>query len=173
MFLVPIDQEQALLVGVGSLVLLVAVVISVLGMATPQASPTGRRVRPASRRGRTFLGGPVPVGVALYPGDQVLSLNRDHSLLVQADGDVVLESRGRGTVWSAQTRRRGVDHAIFQRDGNFVVYLPGDRVAFETATSGHAANRMVVENDGGAVIYADKLAVWSTKNPHSSLVTPP
>lgn len=102
-------------------------------------------------------------------------------LQLQADGNLVVYSRTDNPLWSADsfiapttlkagerlvpgTRLRsqnGAHLAVFQQDGNFVVYGPeGARWSSGTANRGHS---LILQADGNLVIYDQTgRAVWSS-----------
>ena len=71
-------------------------------------------------------------------------------------------------LWSTGTVGHPGAHAVFQSDGNFVVYDPGGGVLWASNTVGRAVNgRLVLQDDGNLVIYDaagsiawDRLAGW-------------
>lgn len=52
--------------------------------------------------------------------------------------------------------------AVFQGDGNFVIYAPGGRAVFASRTTGTGADRLIMQGDGNLVIYAGSRALWAT-----------
>ena len=105
---------------------------------------------------------PVPSAVELYPteklvpGEYVDSPNGDHRLMLYADGNLTLRSRGT-TVWDSGTAGEG-DVAELQRDGNLVIRTGGTLEAvWNSETDGSPGAVLRVQDDGRVVI---REAMW-------------
>lgn len=108
----------------------------------------------------------VDVGDTLHVGEQLgigQSLeNGDIRLVMQTDGNLVLEQGGR-PVWAAGTNGTGATKAILQPDGNFVVYAGDTDAKWATKTNGKGADHLTVQPDRDVVLYGnDGTALWST-----------
>jgi subtilisin family serine protease len=91
-------------------------------------------------------------GQGLQPGQSLRSQNGAYTLIMQGDGNLVLYNQAGQPLWHTNTHGRPGAHAIFQTDGNFVVYQ-GTTPLFHTNTHGTAASVFVVQNDSNIVIY--------------------
>ena len=139
----------------------------------PPGSTASARVTPSPSRSATpRSGGPhaspraahhwqtlvVHATYVLNPGDSVHS-NRI-SLSLRTDGDLVLRDEHGRVTWSTGTHVRGA-HAVFQADGNLVVYQ-GDRTVWSTHTDGHDGATLALQADGAMRILFGNTALWST-----------
>jgi len=124
--------------------------------AKPRAAATARHAGPpVVHHWRTLV---VHATYVLDPGDSVRS-NRI-SLSMSTGGDLVLrDERGRVT-WSTGTRAQGA-RAIFQADGNLVVYQ-GDRPVWSSRTEGHDGATLALQADGAMRIRYGNTVLWST-----------
>ncbi|MBF6071938.1 LysM peptidoglycan-binding domain-containing protein [Nocardia farcinica] len=85
-----------------------------------------------------------------------------YTLTLQPDGNLVLSEPGGNVVWATQTHDQGVDKAVLQHDGNFVLYKGAD-AAWSTETNGKSADRLVVQADRNVVLYGtDGTALWAS-----------
>lgn len=89
-------------------------------------------------------------------------------LNMQTDGNFVLYMNG-GPIWATNTTDLGFAkgvHAIFQSDGNLVVYdTEGNGVyaPWASNTNGKGATDFALQNDGNLVIYnASHKALWAS-----------
>ncbi|MGW4738195.1 LysM peptidoglycan-binding domain-containing protein [Nocardia xishanensis] len=85
-----------------------------------------------------------------------------YTLTLQSDGNLVLSEPGGNVVWATQTHDQGVERAVLQHDGNFVLYK-GEGAAWSTETNDTDADRLVVQADRNVVLYgADGSALWAS-----------
>lgn len=94
----------------------------------------------------------------LNPGDSVHSNRIRLSLL--GDGDLVLRDEHDRVTWSTGTHAQGA-HAVFQDDGNLVVYR-GDQTLWSSRTDGHNGATLVLGADGAMTIVYGNTTLWST-----------
>jgi hypothetical protein len=88
-------------------------------------------------------------------------------LVMQTNGNLqVLDELG-NVGWSSATRGRG-DHAIFQTDGNFVIYSSTNQAVWSSYTASSTSKFLAVQIDGNVVIYDGSWNVyWTTDTEHS------
>ncbi|WP_188194722.1 hypothetical protein [Nonomuraea sp. SYSU D8015] len=86
----------------------------------------------------------------LEPGRHLLSPNGAYKLVMQADGNLVLQSRGRA-VWGTRTDGNSGAYAHMQRDGNLVVRSASGKSLWDTGTQNRGAT-LHVQDDGNVVI---------------------
>ncbi|MFI7545491.1 hypothetical protein [Actinoplanes sp. NPDC049599] len=80
--------------------------------------------------------------------------------LMQSDGNLVLYRANGSVKWASYTHGNPGAFAVFQNDGNFVVYNAArTRALWHSATWGRGGNRLAVQDDGNVVIYATTGAV--------------
>ncbi|MEV5838392.1 LysM peptidoglycan-binding domain-containing protein [Nocardia sp. NPDC052112] len=85
-----------------------------------------------------------------------------YTLELQPDGNLVLSEPDGKVVWSTLTHDQGVERAILQDDGNFVLYK-GEGAAWSTETNGQDVDRLVVQADRNVVLYGrDGSALWAS-----------
>ena len=108
-------------------------------------------------------------GDNLAVGGAITSLDGRFTLVLQADGNLVLYQAGGVARWATGTgtaSRKPPDwQAIMQTDGNFVLYWhrggsPAEP-AWATATDGHPGAYLAVQDDGNVVIYGPGGPLWS------------
>ncbi|MGW4528060.1 hypothetical protein [Amycolatopsis sp. NPDC004378] len=98
--------------------------------------------------------------VTLSPGDLVRSCNGGaYILYFQEDGNLVLRNSSGDALWSTGTEGKGVDRAVMQQDGNFVLYAGSD-AKYATGTGGYTGASIRVQEDGNLVVYANGTAEW-------------
>jgi hypothetical protein len=115
-------------------------------------------------------------GRELSPGETILSNNRQYTLILQHDGNLVLYRSGGGPLWATWTQGKPVTKAVMQTDGNFVLYDNLNRAVWASWTHGKPGSYLIVQDDGNVVIYSPT-ATWNsgtsqTSAPPSS-TTPP
>jgi hypothetical protein len=107
-------------------------------------------------------GSSVPGGTILVAGQYVESPNAQYRLVMQDDGNLVLDTQGR-ELWSSGTVGHPGATAAFQADGNLVVYGPDGRALWSAGSDGHPGSTLTVQDDGDVVVYAPGgVAVWNT-----------
>ncbi|MET0342961.1 MAG: hypothetical protein ABW252_18285 [Polyangiales bacterium] len=86
-------------------------------------------------------------------------------LSAQADGNLVLKDETGRVRWSSNTSRQPGAAAVWQEDGNLVVYQR-DRPIWASNTGGIGAY-LVLQTDGNLVIYdANDKPIWATNTGH-------
>ncbi len=81
---------------------------------------------------------------------------RRRQLVMQGDGNLVLYRLDRGVLvgdalWASSTQGSG-NYAVFQQDGNLVVYSSANKAKWDSNTHG-SGTRLVLQSDGNLVIY--------------------
>jgi peptidoglycan/xylan/chitin deacetylase (PgdA/CDA1 family) len=138
--------------------------VDLLGNIGPPAScaPSGSLSRPVSA---TL----VESGRLLGSGDVVDSPGAQYHLVMEPDGDLVLEAAGGRTLWSSGTGDSPGAFALMQPDGNFAIYSASDQVLWETGTEGHPGADLAVESNADLVMYDRSERVWSSGSSNSGL----
>lgn len=86
-------------------------------------------------------------GQTLAAGHELHAPTRPVTLVMQADGDLVLLKAGAERLWSSGTAGKGATHAEMRPGGNLA--LVGKRtVVWETKTNGNRGASLVVQDDG-------------------------
>ncbi|UEP35543.1 peptidase S53 [Burkholderia ambifaria] len=117
----------------------------------------------------SYSGG-INEGTTLKPGQAVYSASRNHQLLMQGDGNLVLYNTTNGAaVWNTRTYGNAGAYAVFQNDGNFVVYSANGAALWYSATNGPSGSQhLSVQDDGNMVIYQSFVPVFATATGTSS-----
>lgn len=116
------------------------------------------------------MGDTLRVGEELGLGQSLVG--GAYTLTLQPDGNLVLSEPDGNVVWSTLTHDQGVERAVLQEDGNFVLYK-GEGAAWATETNGREVDRLTVQADRNVVLYGtDGSALWAsdtqTDNPLSA-----
>lgn len=91
------------------------------------------------------------------------STNDIYNLKFLSNGELALY-HGSKVIWKANTANKAPGgKAIYQKDGNFVVYNSKSKAVWSTATSRKVNTHITVQNDGNLVMYNKTKAVWSTR----------
>ncbi|MCB5182740.1 peroxidase [Streptomyces antimicrobicus] len=101
-------------------------------------------------------------GTVLRPGD-VLDAGAVR-LLLDTDGDLVLQDDQERALWTSGTTGKGVD-AYFSADGELRVRAAGGRTVWSSGTAGHEDARLLVRPSGDAVILAGDRRLWRVAAP--------
>ncbi|MGU7813833.1 protease pro-enzyme activation domain-containing protein [Burkholderia sp. AW49-1] len=114
--------------------------------------------------------GGINEGTTLKPRQAVYSASGTHELLMQDDGNLVLYNTTNGAaVWNTGTYGNPGAYAVFQTDGNFVVYSANGTALWYSATYGHSgAQYLAVQDDGNMVMYQSFVPVFATATGTSS-----
>jgi hypothetical protein len=108
-------------------------------------------------------------GDSLQAGQSLVSETERFSLVMQADGNLVLKRGDIDVLWDSHTDGKGATFAIMQTDGNFVV-RNNERAVWSTFDDHtgllnlrelHAGAALILQNDGNLVLYYPK-AIWAT-----------
>lgn len=102
-------------------------------------------------------------GERLFADDFLTSSSGAISLVVQADGDVVLEAPDGTPRWSAGTGGHPGATLVMQADGNLVVYAASGEVLWQSGTAGTTGAYLQVYDDGRfEVVAVGGQAVWTS-----------
>jgi hypothetical protein len=102
------------------------------------------------------------VGTAkLFKGQRLFSPDKRRVLALQADGNLVLYSNGKG-VWSSKTFGSSAEVLYLQSDGNLVLYNSTSKPVWSTRTFGKGSSQIVLQSDGNLVLYSKAGATWHT-----------
>ncbi|MFV0459276.1 MAG: 5'-nucleotidase C-terminal domain-containing protein [Actinomycetales bacterium] len=101
----------------------------------------------------------LTAGSWLRPGDELVSQDGQHRVVMQTDGNLVQYGPA-GARWWSGTAGASADGAVVQSDGNLVVYsTTGTALWASRTTSGQL---LVIQDDGNLVLYSATGPVWST-----------
>lgn len=102
-------------------------------------------------------------GTTMNAGDYIVSPNGKFVTTMQYDGNLVTYA-GSKAVWSSGTAGNFGNYAIFQNDGNFVVYNAGNGPLWWSTTWGVGANNLKLQDDGNIHIYANTTEEFTSDN---------
>jgi hypothetical protein len=101
-------------------------------------------------------------GQTLAAGHALHAPTRPVTLVMQADGDLVLLKSGAERLWAAGTAGSGATHAEMRPGGNLAL-LGQRKILWQTKTNGHRGASLVVQDDGRLVVRGtDGTDVWQS-----------
>jgi hypothetical protein len=110
-----------------------------------------------------YLGGDTMVRTGQFDfaqggGDYLCSSSHQYQLIFQSDGNLVEYDlwNNRNVVWSSGTYNVGAVKAVFQKDGNFVIYQQNNCPLWATGTNnyhGDSGSKLVVDSGSQIIIY--------------------
>ncbi len=111
-----------------------------------------------------IYGGSISEGTTLNPGQILYSPSRNHELVMQYDGNLVLYNVTNGAaLWNSGTSGNAGAYAAFQTDGNFVIYGANGKALWSSSTNGTSYGQyLAVQDDGNMVIYESQVPVFVT-----------
>ncbi|MFJ8013940.1 hypothetical protein [Streptomyces sp. NPDC096339] len=111
--------------------------------------------------------------VTLLPGDKLLSNEYIETangfLYMQPDGNLVLDHQFGAELWATGTYGNNGAYAVYQGDGNFVVYKKDGGegkggALWSSRTWGNPNGHLTFQDDANLVVYRkDNSAAWSTR----------
>jgi hypothetical protein len=102
-------------------------------------------------------------GTTLNAGDYIISPNGKFVTTMQYDGNLVTYT-GNRAVWNSGTPGSYGNYAVFQNDGNFVVYTAAGNALWWTGTWGMSADRVTIGDDGNLRVYTSTTEKYNTNN---------
>ncbi|WP_156364409.1 GH25 family lysozyme [Curtobacterium sp. Leaf261] len=106
-----------------------------------------------------------------YGGQQLASSNKQYTMNMQADGNLVVYGNGRA-LWSTGTSRNPGSTVVMQADGNFVLYNASGRALWSSGTSRSGATKVSIQDDGDLAITADSSVKWHSGAPGADSAVP-
>ena len=101
-------------------------------------------------------------GQCLYPGQILVSPQRNYMLSMQTDGNLVIYNHFRQATWASGTNGWAVGQVCMQGDGNFVMRDPWGNAIWSTNSQGYAGTQLSMQGDGNLVVYnVYGQAIWS------------
>ena len=102
-------------------------------------------------------------GQGLQVNESLASPNGQFALVLQPDGNLVLNDQDGQPVWASGTDGRDVSTAMMQADGNFVLYSPTNEPMWASDTYGNDGASLLLQDDRNLVIYnAEGAPLWAT-----------
>ncbi|MGW0999651.1 hypothetical protein [Streptomyces sp. NPDC002520] len=127
--------------------------------AAPRSKPAAKPA--AAHKWSTKV---VQATTVLHAGDSVAS-NRMRITMLRSGALVISDENG-VIRWSSRTTGSG-NRAVFQDDGNLVVYASDGRSLWTSGTAGHSGARLVIQNDGNVTIQTSTGALlWAAGTDH-------
>ncbi len=105
----------------------------------------------------------MTVNSTLTPGHYILSPDKQSTLILQKDGNLVLYSNFKAQ-WSSRTAGKSSSKLILQSDGNLVLYDRSNKALWHSHTNGNSGDHLSLQTDGNLVIYSGSNgALWATR----------
>ncbi|PZE24743.1 hypothetical protein DEI86_11945 [Curtobacterium sp. MCBD17_028] len=118
----------------------------------------------------TTVGSSLSAGAQLNSGQGITSANKQYTLNMQADGNLVVYGMNRA-LWSSGTSGKPGAYLKMQADGNLVVYL-GSKAIWESHTSNKPANKLTMEDNGDLRLENGSTLYWHTGRNGRDTMTP-
>ncbi|MER5698994.1 hypothetical protein ABT255_43870 [Streptomyces mirabilis] len=129
--------------------------------ATTMASTKASTTKASTKQWSTRV---IQGTYVLGPGESVAS-NRMR-ITMRTDGNLVITDENGVVHWSSHTLSEGA-HAVFQGDGNFVVYNASQETLWSSNTAENPGAELVIQNDGNVVVLStDGRALWAAGTEH-------
>lgn len=110
----------------------------------------------------TGLGTQLTVGQTMHSNQYLVSGNVQYALMMQADGNLVLYSRGHA-IWANNMYGNPGAYLTLQSDGNIVEYTSGGAPLWGTGTNGQSLGYLILQDDGNLVAYSPSNApLWGS-----------
>lgn len=105
----------------------------------------------------------------IKPGEFIVSPSGRYVTTMQTDGNMVTYM-GKRAVWSSKTYGNYGSHAVFQSDGNLVIYRPNGTAIWASNTYQSGATLVTLQDDGNLYVSAGSTTKFSTNilvNPYA------
>lgn len=132
------------------------------GGTVPAPDPTP--VTPKPQVLPPLQAGAVPtrtIPATLTSGAQLASPNKQFTLNMQADGNLVTYGNGRA-LWSTGTSGNSGAELRAQADGNLVLYTSTGRAIWSTNSMGSGATTLAIQNDGNVQLLKGSEVLWQS-----------
>jgi GH25 family lysozyme M1 (1,4-beta-N-acetylmuramidase) len=103
-----------------------------------------------------------------YGGQQLASENKQYTMNMQVDGNLVVYGNGRA-LWSTATSGHPGATVVMQTDGNFVLYDANQRALWSTGTSGSGATKITMQSDGDLAVLQGTTVKWHNGAPGAGI----
>jgi serine protease len=105
----------------------------------------------------------LSAGQQLFSGQRLTSPNGQYTLVMQADGNLVVWAPGSRPIWDTRSWGNAGARMAVQADGNLVVWAADRRVLWHSDTWGQSGGRLVLQDDGNVVLTnSGGTAIWQT-----------
>ena len=108
--------------------------------------------------------GKASPGEGILRGKTVYSCNGRYSVSMQSDGNLVLrDSQRTAALWATNTSGTDGYVALFQTDGNLVLYGTNQDALWASHTNGKGGALLALQDDGNVVLYDGQMnPLWQT-----------
>ncbi|MDF5731971.1 MAG: CAP domain-containing protein [Rhizonema sp. PD38] len=103
-------------------------------------------------------------GQSLHPEQSLQSDNKQHKLILQSDGNVVLYNQQSQAIWATNTGGFKPREFIMQIDGNLVLYDTNGSPKWASNTYNNPGAFLNVQDDGNLVVYRAGSQTETTNN---------
>jgi hypothetical protein len=126
-------------------------------------TPAGKGATPPPAQ-PTQCGQATP-GEGIERGRSVASCNQRYVMSLQTDGNLVLRDtqKNNAAIWATNTSNTDGAAALFQTDGNLVLYGTNQDALWSSHTNGKGGVLLAFQDDGNVVLYDQAMhPVWQT-----------
>jgi hypothetical protein len=124
--------------------------------------PTGSAAWASKSQAASAVPHSISNNQRLSAGQQIVSPNGRHRLVMQGDGNAVVYAPS-GATWARGAGIAG-SFLVMQSDGNFVIYAPNGGAVWHSGTGNNPGARLVMQDDGNLVIYRTRGdAAWASR----------
>ena len=112
--------------------------------------------------------GTLKPGYQLYVLDTLTSADGNYQLMLQDDGDLVLNriNKPHSLIWSAGIKGKHPLKAVMQDDGSFVVYDKEGKELWNSGSTGNPGAVLGFAEDGRLTLSANGKTVWKSGRNH-------
>ena len=102
-------------------------------------------------------------GQTIQPGQQIQTPNRQFTLIMQTDGNLVEYTNSGQPIWASNTSNNPGAYAIMQTDGNLVIYGSNGSALWNSGTYNNPGAYLALQTDGNVVVYShSNKAIYAT-----------
>lgn len=151
---------SALIASLGSGMIVLSATLNGAGSSGPQIVVGGGG----------YLGSSIPEGTYIYANEHLLSPSGDFQLIMQGDGNLVLYDLSTGVArWATGTEGNSGNFAVFQTDGNLVVYSSSGQALWSSHTYPYSGMTLNMQDDGNLVIYQGSSPLWASDTANNEM----
>ena len=106
----------------------------------------------------------LSAGLVMRPGQKLETPSRNHYLILQDDGNLVLYTAQNKPIWASNTNGKHAAYLVMQNDGNLVLYDASNHPLWASNTNIGNPSHLFIQEDGNLVVYRDgnSQPTWAT-----------